>query len=74
MPPLLAPVHDRMPVILGPQSWPLWLGEAAAEPAQLKALLVPYAADEMAVWPVDRRVGNVKNNDPALIEPVAIAD
>jgi putative SOS response-associated peptidase YedK len=28
----------------------------------------------MAIWPVDRRVGNVKNNDPSLIEPVAIAD
>ncbi len=71
---LLAPVHDRMPVILGPQSWPLWLGEAAADAERLKTLLTPYPADEMAIWPVDRRVGNVKNNDPSLIEPVAIAD
>ena len=68
---LLAPVHDRMPVILSPQSWPLWLGERLADPEQLKALLVPYPAEEMVIWPVDRRVGNVKNNDPALVEPVA---
>jgi putative SOS response-associated peptidase YedK len=71
---LLAPVHDRMPVILGPENWPLWLGEAPANPARLKALLVPYPADDIVMWPVDRRVGNVKNNDPSLVEPVALAD
>ena len=71
---LLAPVHDRMPVILGPENWPLWLGEAPANPAHLKALLAPYPADDMVIWPVDRRVGNVKNNDPSLVEPVALAD
>ncbi len=71
---LLAPVHDRMPVILGPEHWPLWLGEATANPARLKALLIPYPAEDMVIWPVDRRVGNVKNNDPSLIEPVAVAD
>jgi putative SOS response-associated peptidase YedK len=70
---LLAPVHDRMPVILGPENWPLWLGEAPANPARLKALLVPYPANDMVIWPVDRRVGNVKNNDPSLIEPIALA-
>jgi hypothetical protein len=26
------------------------------------------------IWPVDRRVGNVKNNDPSLIEPIALAE
>ena len=71
---LLAPVHDRMPVILGPENWPLWLGEAPADPDRLKALLIPYPADDMVIWPVDRRVGNVKNNDPSLIELVALAE
>jgi putative SOS response-associated peptidase YedK len=71
---LLAPVHDRMPVILGPENWPLWLGEAPADPDHLKALLVPYPAHDRVIWPVDRRVGNVKNNDPSLIEPVALAE
>jgi putative SOS response-associated peptidase YedK len=36
-------------------------------------LLAPYPADEMTCWPVSQRVGNVKNNDPALIEPVAVS-
>jgi putative SOS response-associated peptidase YedK len=71
---LLAPIHDRMPVILGVENWPLWLGEATADPEQLKALLVPYPAKDMVIWPVDRRVGNVKNNDPSLIEPIARAE
>ena len=51
--------------------WPLWLGERSADPEQLKALLKPYPADDMVIWPVDRRVGNVKNKDPSLIEPAA---
>jgi putative SOS response-associated peptidase YedK len=67
--PLLAPVHDRMPVILAPENWPAWLGENAAEPEKLKSLLVPYPAEDMVIWPVDKRVGNVKNKDPSLIEP-----
>jgi len=68
---LLAALHDRMPVILASESWPLWLGERSADPEQLKSLLKPYPADYMVVWPVDRRVGNVNNKDPALIEPAA---
>ena len=68
---LLAPLHDRMPVILDPRHWPAWLGEEAADPAQLRTLLAPYPADDMAIWPVGPRVGNVKNNDPSLIEPDA---
>jgi putative SOS response-associated peptidase YedK len=71
---LLAPLHDRMPVILRPESWPLWLGEASADAARLKALLVPYPSDDMVIWPVSTRVGNVKNNDASLIEPVALPE
>jgi putative SOS response-associated peptidase YedK len=70
---LLAPLHDRMPVILGPENWGIWLGETPADPNQLKRLLVPYPANDMIIWPVDRRVGNVKNNDPSLIEPITLA-
>ena len=68
---LLAELHDRMPVILAPETWPAWLGEVPADAAQLKSLLAPYPAEDMAIWPVNRRVGNVTNKDPALIEPAA---
>jgi putative SOS response-associated peptidase YedK len=60
-----------MPVILPPEAWPVWLGEEPADTARLKGLLVPYPVEGLAIWPVDKRVGNVKNNDPSLIEPVA---
>src|SRR6516164_5168288 len=62
---LWAELHNRMPVILAPETWPLWLGERSADPEQLKSLLKPYPADDMVIWPIDRRVGNVKNKDPA---------
>jgi putative SOS response-associated peptidase YedK len=38
-----------------------------------RALLAPYPAEEMTCWPVSTRVGNVKNNDPSLIELVPLA-
>jgi len=69
---LCAEIHNRMPVILQPATWPLWLGEGAGEPEQLKAVLRPYPAEDMTCWPVSARVGNVRNNDPALIEPIAL--
>jgi putative SOS response-associated peptidase YedK len=70
---LCAELHNRMPVVLKPQAWPAWLGEQPADVPQLKALLAPYPSEEMICWPVSARVGNVKNNDPSLIEPVAQA-
>ena len=70
---LCADLHDRMPVILSPQVWPEWLGEEPAHPSRLKALLAPYPAEEIVAWPVSPRVGNVKNNDPSLVEPVVLA-
>src|SRR6516164_9108182 len=70
---LCAELHNRMPVILAPEAWPAWLGEEPTDEAQLKSLLAPYPSDGMVSWPVSTRVGNVKNNDPSLIEPIAAA-
>jgi putative SOS response-associated peptidase YedK len=70
---LCAKLHNRMPAVLKPEAWPMWLGEEPAELAPIKALLVPYPSDEMIAWPVSPRVGNVRNNDSSLIEPVAVA-
>src|SRR5215472_10152975 len=69
---LLAPIHNRMPVVLGRETWPAWLGEEPADGLQLKDLLAPYPSTEMTCWPVNTRVGNVKNDDPSLIEPSAV--
>ncbi len=65
-----APIHDRVPVIVDPTSGPIWLGEEPATTDALKAMLVPYRAAGMTCWPVSKRVGNFKNNDPSLIEPI----
>jgi putative SOS response-associated peptidase YedK len=70
---LIAQIHDRMPVIVPPDRWPAWLGEAAAAEHELKAMLVPFPAERMAMWPVDRRVGNVSNDGPDLFEPLRAA-
>ena len=40
---------------------------------QFKAMIAPYRSEEMTCWPVSTRVGNVKNNDPSLIEPLVSA-
>jgi putative SOS response-associated peptidase YedK len=66
-----AGLHDRMPVVLKPDAWPAWLGEEPADVTRLKSLLAPSPADEMICWPISPRVGNVRNNDPGLIEPLA---
>jgi putative SOS response-associated peptidase YedK len=69
---LCAELHNRMPVVLGPETWPAWLGEEPADARQLKAPLAPYPSERMICWPVSQRVGNVKNNDPSLIEPIPV--
>jgi putative SOS response-associated peptidase YedK len=57
----------------GPQTRGLagWLGEEPADPFELKSLLAPFPSGGMTCWPVSARVGNVKNNDPSLIEAIA---
>jgi putative SOS response-associated peptidase YedK len=67
---LCGKIHNRMPVILKPETWPAWLREEPGDAAQLKDMLGPYPSDEMTCWPVSHRVGSVKNNDASLIEPI----
>ena len=69
---LCAELHNRMPVILKPEAWPIWLGDEPADLAELKALLAPYPSEDMICWPVSPRVGNVRNNDASLIEPITL--
>jgi putative SOS response-associated peptidase YedK len=68
---LCAELHNRMPAILAPETWPAWLAEEPADPQHLEALLAPYPSEAMTCWPVNARVGNVKNNDASPIEPIA---
>jgi putative SOS response-associated peptidase YedK len=62
----IAVLHNRMPVILEAEDWPVWLGEAEGDP---QALLKPAKEGIVRIWPVDKRVGNVRNDGPDLIKP-----
>lgn len=67
---LMAAIHDRMPVILPPESWDAWLDPANTDADELAKLLVPAPDDLLMAWPVDSAVGNVRNNRPELVEPL----
>jgi putative SOS response-associated peptidase YedK len=65
---LLQPIHDRMPVILTPGDFGLWLDPAFAESDALKVLLRPYPADLMSAHPVGRHVSNARFDGPECAE------
>jgi putative SOS response-associated peptidase YedK len=69
---LVAPVHDRMPVILTATDEECWLDPSFPAEAAV-SLLRPYPASSMWAAPVSRRVSNVRNDDPDLLVSVAHA-
>jgi putative SOS response-associated peptidase YedK len=66
---LLSNIHNRMPVILPPESHALWLNEESRSP-DLKELLLPFAASEMTSHAVSRDVNNTKMDDKHLLQEV----
>jgi len=65
----LKPIHERMPVILLRQHWDDWLDEQTPV-AALQAMLIPYPAADLTLFPVSRRVNNPRNDDDTLIQPL----
>jgi putative SOS response-associated peptidase YedK len=63
---LMAPVHNRMPVILHPRDFDRWLDREVTEQPPID-LLGPLPADEMEFFEVSNDVGDVKNNSPELL-------
>jgi putative SOS response-associated peptidase YedK len=70
---LMAPIHNRMPVILLPEEHTLWLDPDVQDTALLQPLLRPYPAEEMEAFEVSRLVNSPRNNSPELLQPVAQA-
>ena len=66
---LLAKIHTRMPVILRPESYDLWLSNQSRA-ADLKDLLIPYPTDEMTSHAVGYEVNSAKVDDENLIREV----
>ena len=65
---LVAPLHDRMPVVLPPERFAEWLDPETPQDRR-RQLLRPYPAELMRAHPVSRRLNDVRNDDAQCIEP-----
>ena len=66
----VAPIHDRMPVILDPAGFSLWLDRQVHEVDKLAGLFVPYPADRLEAYRVTMLVNNPAYDDAECIEPL----
>ena len=66
---LMAPIHDRMPVLLAPGQFDAWLDPAWRDVDALKRWLLPAPAATLAAHAVSTRVGNARNEGEELLEP-----
>jgi putative SOS response-associated peptidase YedK len=65
----LAPIHDRMPVVLDERHWEEWLDPNAQDLGSLQRLLVPAPDDLVVAYPVSPLVNKADNDGPELVEP-----
>lgn len=66
-------IHERMPVILDPADYGLWLDPHEKDPERLQQLLKPIRAPRLEAWPVSRRVNSAASEGPDLIAPLSSA-
>mgnify|MGYP001309494672 FL=1 len=69
---LMAPIHNRMPVILSPASYDQWLDLSFQQIEPLKALLRPYPSEELTAYPVSTLVNNPRHDASQCLEPVSV--
>jgi len=67
-------IHDRMPVILEPDSYDLWLDPWMKDAAAASELLKPYDARKMRCYPISPRINHVANDDEACSAPVELPE
>jgi putative SOS response-associated peptidase YedK len=66
---IMSALHDRMPVIIPPDKYSLWLDPAQHDGKKLSGLLRPFDSGEMAAYPVSTFVNNAKYDSAQCIEP-----
>ncbi len=66
----MAPIHDRMPVLLAPKDWDAWLDPSNHGVDALQSLLLPAPEGLLVTRPVSDKVNNVRNNDATLLDAV----
>lgn len=69
---LVADVHDRMPVILRPEDYDLWLDPGVTAPGRVTGCLQPFDAMLMKKYPVSSRVNSPENDDPACAQEIPL--
>jgi putative SOS response-associated peptidase YedK len=69
---LVAPVHNRMPVILDPEALDEWL-DSDADVGLIQSLLAPAPAESLRMWPVSTAVNKVDTDNPELLRPIELA-
>ena len=65
-------VHDRMPVILDPESYDIWLDPGMRDVTTASELLKPYDAQLMRFYPISTRINHVANDDEECSVPVEL--
>ncbi len=68
---LMNEIHHRMPVVLHPENYGVWLDPDFDETDPLKDLLKPFPSEETEAYMVSRRVNKPSNNEPSVVEPAA---
>lgn len=69
---LMAPIHDRMPVMLDESDWARWLAREVQDPEALRDLLRPCDPATMQAWPVSRAVNRGSAEGEDLVTPLPI--
>lgn len=67
---LMRPIHHRMPVILSPKDYELWLDPEVKKPELLQPLLHPYPTEEMTAYPVSKLVNKPTNDSADCINSI----
>ncbi len=67
--PLMASIHDRMPVIVKPENYAEWLDEAPRSPDSLQHLIAAFPAEEMEAYPVSALVNSPSNDQAECLQP-----
>jgi len=67
---LVAPLHDRQPVILNPDNYNLWLSHSMHDPEQLKDMYKPLSANLLESYKVSDQMNNVHFTEPSCIERI----
>lgn len=70
---LVAPIHDRMPLVLAESAWDTWLDVDNHDTAALTRLIGPMPAAELEAWTVSTLVNKADNNGPELLDRVPVA-